>query len=117
MLDAAERDAMLAILDEELDRLSDHYRLPVVLCDLQGRSRKASRSRIEDSEGTLSSRLATAKRKLADRLKRQCHPHGDLALGSDLGKCLGPECLMLSFALRFLPRRNPSSLSKQPIRS
>src|SRR5262249_41089933 len=59
------------ILDEELSRLPDKYRLPVVLCDLQGRSRRDVARQLAVPEGTLSSRLATARKKLADRLTRR----------------------------------------------
>jgi RNA polymerase sigma factor (sigma-70 family) len=58
------------ILDRELSRLADKYRLPIVLCDLEGRSRKEVAQQLAIPEGTLSSRLATARKKLAARLTR-----------------------------------------------
>jgi RNA polymerase sigma factor (sigma-70 family) len=58
------------LLDEELSRLPDNYRVPVVLCDLEGRKRKDVARQLGIPEGTLSSRLATARRRLAKRLLR-----------------------------------------------
>ncbi len=60
---------LLPHLDRELSRLPDKYRLPVVLCDLEGRSRKEVASQLQIPEGTLSSRLATARKQLAGRLR------------------------------------------------
>jgi hypothetical protein len=44
--------------------------LPIVLCDLEGRSRKEVAQQLAIPEGTLSSRLATARKKLSARLTR-----------------------------------------------
>jgi RNA polymerase sigma-70 factor (ECF subfamily) len=68
---------LLARLDAALGRLPDRYRVPLVLCELEGRSRKEVAGRLHIPEGTLSSRLAYAKKLLARKLS----PYGAGALG------------------------------------
>jgi RNA polymerase sigma factor (sigma-70 family) len=58
------------ILDRELAALPDVYRTAVVLCDLEGLSRKDAAERLGWSEGTLSGRLFRARSLLAARLAR-----------------------------------------------
>ena len=59
------------ILDEELARLPERHRAAIVLCELEGLSRREAALRLAISEGTLSSRLARAKSHLRERLTRR----------------------------------------------
>jgi RNA polymerase sigma factor (sigma-70 family) len=61
-------------LDRELARLPERYRLPVVLCDLEGGSRRDVARRLKVPEGTLSSRLARGP--AAGRPPVPPRPHG-----------------------------------------
>ncbi len=62
---------LAAVLDDALARLPEWYRTPIVLCELQGLSRKQAAAKLGIPEGTLSSRLAMAKKRLADQLTRR----------------------------------------------
>jgi RNA polymerase sigma factor (sigma-70 family) len=60
-----------AVLDQEIAGLPERYRLPIILCDLEGRLRAEVAGMLRCSEGTLSSRLTRGRRMLADRLHRR----------------------------------------------
>jgi RNA polymerase sigma factor (sigma-70 family) len=63
-------DDWLPVLDRELACLPQKYRMPVVLCDLQGLTQKAAAKQLGWPEGTVSSRLSRARAMLAARLTR-----------------------------------------------
>ena len=54
--------------EEELARLPDQYRVPFVSCALNGEPRADVARQLRVKEGTISSRLAEAKRRLQERL-------------------------------------------------
>lgn len=60
-----------AVLDEEILRLPSRYRLPVVLCYLEGLSHEQAARRLDCPLGTVNSRLATARQRLRVRLTRR----------------------------------------------
>src|SRR5262249_59628723 len=67
-LDPGARADLLTQLDDELARLPDKYRAPVILCELEGKGRREAACQLGVPEGTLSSRLARARQMLARRL-------------------------------------------------
>jgi RNA polymerase sigma factor (sigma-70 family) len=61
---------LLPLLDQELSRLPDKYRVPIILCDLEGKTRKEAARQLELPEGTLSTRLSRGRAMLAKRMAR-----------------------------------------------
>src|SRR5262249_51512924 len=56
------------VLDAERARLPDKYRIPIVLCDLNGRPQREVARELRLPPATLANRLAVARRLLAKRL-------------------------------------------------
>jgi RNA polymerase sigma factor (sigma-70 family) len=83
------------LLDQELTRLPDKYRAALVLCDLQGRTRKEAAQQLGLPEGTIASRQARAKTILAKRLAR----HGVTVSGGALATALAQETASASAPL------------------
>ena len=81
------KDNLIKVLDQELSRLPDKHRDIIVLCDLNGRSRKEVAAQLGCPEGTVASRLARARVILAKRLER----HGLAVSGGLLSTVLAQD--------------------------
>ena len=66
-----DRSEDLVLVDAELAGLPAKYRSVIVLCDLEERSRKEAARQLRIPEGTVSSRLAAGRKRLAKRLSRR----------------------------------------------
>jgi RNA polymerase sigma factor (sigma-70 family) len=62
---------LLAVLDEELQRLPERYRAPLALCYLEGRTREEAARQLGYSLGTLKRRLDTGRQRLGRQLERR----------------------------------------------
>jgi RNA polymerase sigma factor (sigma-70 family) len=83
----AEAQDWRPVLDREIHQLPAKFRAAVVLCDLEGKTRKEAARQLRLPEGTLSSRLAAARRRLARGLAR----HGLSVTGAALAAALAEE--------------------------
>jgi RNA polymerase sigma factor (sigma-70 family) len=71
---ASERDLwtdLQPLLDRELNLLPDKYRVAIIVCDLEGKTRKEAARQLGCPEGTVAGRLARARVMLAKRLRRR----------------------------------------------
>jgi len=75
------------LLDQELSRLPHQYRILIVLCDLEGKTRKKVAQQLGCPEGTVAGRLARARAMLARRLAR----HGLAVSGVTLATVLSDQ--------------------------
>jgi HlyD family secretion protein len=68
------------ILDAEIERLPARYRLPIVLCYLEGKTNAEAARQLGCAAGTIFSRLSRARELLRSRLARRGVKLGSLAL-------------------------------------
>jgi RNA polymerase sigma factor (sigma-70 family) len=83
---------LLPLLDQELSRLPDKYRIAIVLCDLEGKTRKDAARQLGVPEGTLAARVSRGRALLAKRLGR----HGLTVSGVSLAVGLAQNAASLS---------------------
>jgi RNA polymerase sigma factor (sigma-70 family) len=62
---------LIPLLREEVGRLPENYRLPVVLCYLEGNTNQEAAAQLRCPVGTIKGRLSRARQILRDRLSRR----------------------------------------------
>jgi RNA polymerase sigma factor (sigma-70 family) len=74
------------MLDQELSQLPDKYRMAILLCDLEGKTRKEAARQIGCPEGTIATWLARGRLLLAKRLARHGLAVSDSSLATALSR-------------------------------
>src|SRR5262249_44944220 len=59
------------ILHDEIEKLPEHYRLPVLLCYVEGKSREEAAKQLDWTNGTLIGRLERGRKMLRGRLLKR----------------------------------------------
>jgi len=68
---SAEQDELRAVLDQEINRLPEMLRLPVVLCHIEGLTQPEAATRLRTTPDSVRGRLARARETLRSRLTRR----------------------------------------------
>jgi RNA polymerase sigma factor (sigma-70 family) len=102
-----------AILHEELDRLPDHYRLPLILCYLEGKSRDEAAQELGWEVGVLRGCLERGRDRLRARLTRRgvALSAGLLAASAHSETAGGPSARLIQAAMTAAAGRPSSAVA------
>jgi RNA polymerase sigma factor (sigma-70 family) len=99
-------DEWREILHEEIGRLPPHYRVAILLCDLEGRSRRDAARTLGVPDATLTNRLTRARAMLGRRLI-----HRGIVPGSAIGGFVVPRDLTAATVALVFSEHPPAAVS------
>ncbi len=105
-----EWEEIAALLHDEIERLPERYRVPVVLCDLQGVTHEKAARHLGWPVGTVKTRLARARELLRGRLSRR-------GLGLPGGLLVSPGAAGAVFPFRAVEVVLPGALVESTVRA
>jgi len=88
-----------AILDDELRRLPERYRAPLILCYLECLTRDEAAQRLGLSPGSLHGKLERARRMLRERLTRRGLALSAVMSAATFGECVAQAALSPTFVV------------------
>jgi RNA polymerase sigma-70 factor (ECF subfamily) len=86
-----EQRELCRLLDAEMTRLPERYRVPLVLCDLEGHTHDEAARRLGCPRATLTTRLTRAREQLRSRLVRRGLAVGTLCLAQASAQAVPPR--------------------------
>jgi RNA polymerase sigma factor (sigma-70 family) len=107
---------MRHVLFEEIGRLPERYRVPFVLCYLDGKSNKEAARQLNCAPGTIFSRLARARQRLRDRLEGRGLTVSSALLAATLSSLPDDASAAISTHLAWKTSRNAVSFTKSATR-
>jgi RNA polymerase sigma factor (sigma-70 family) len=94
---------LLSIIDEEIQRLPERYRLPVILCCLEGRSLEEASRQLGWTIGSVKGRLERGRARLHDRLVRRGLTLAAALASVEVSRALAPASVIAGLAARTVP--------------
>jgi RNA polymerase sigma factor (sigma-70 family) len=104
---------MQVVLDEELNRMPDKYRAPLVLCYLEGKTRDEAAQHLGWTPGTLRGRLERGRELLRARLSRRGLGLSAALLGSVLAQRAAPAAVPAEVAVATIKAALPFLTGKK----
>jgi RNA polymerase sigma factor (sigma-70 family) len=101
-LDELTARELLGVLDEELQDLPEVYRLPLILCGLEGLSQEEAAARLGWTPGSVKGRLERGRQRLRARLKRRGLALPAVLAAVEMARATAPASLPAALAGRMV---------------